>query len=365
MATNRYYLPSKALSFLARIHAEYVSDGKAMLAEILGTSRVFVVEETSDDHPYGGRYGHDVKLFMPPDQLIKIRIKEQKKIADEITADLNACAASCDNEFFRYVIFETENEDDSECQQSIPLFQRQMVNPEKLKIWKPDQVRLFISHRDAQKLHARSLAVALECYGISAFVAHDTIEPMSTWVNEILKGLQTMEIMLAFVTDDFHDSDWTNQEIGYALGRDVPIISLKLQTADPRGFIGGQQPLEGRFDEAAASATEIYGLIANRLGNRKRLQSALISAFVESTDFNETIIRFDRLNSVVDTPTDDELKRIVNGFRANSQLYKSFHLTNKNDRLIRLLEHCTPGRYEIKDRMISPVIIVEPDEIPF
>ena len=223
MAAN-HYLPSKAHSFLARIHAEHVSDGKTALSEseILAASRVFVVQEASYDNLDGGTYGHDVILFMPADQLGKIRIKEQKPIADEITADLNACAASYDNEFFRTVVFEANDEDDARYQQSIPILQRQAVNPDRLKIWKHGQIRLFISHRDTHKVQAKALGTALECYGISSFVAHDTIEPMSTWMNEILKGLQTMEIMLAFVTDDFHASDWTNQEIGYAWGETFP-----------------------------------------------------------------------------------------------------------------------------------------------
>ena len=69
---------------------------------------------------------------------------------------------------------------------------------------------------------ARRLGDALCAYGISPFVAHDTIVPMKTWQLEIEKGLETMEVMLAFLTDDFHQSTWTNQEIGYALGKSVP-----------------------------------------------------------------------------------------------------------------------------------------------
>ena len=364
MATN-HYLPSKAHSFLARIQAEHVSDGKTTLSDILDASRVFVVQETSYDNLDGGTYGHDVILFMPPEQLGKIRIKEQKPISDEICGDLNACAASYDNEFFRTVVFEANDEDDARYQQSIPIAQRPTVNPDRLRIWKQGQIRLFISHRDTHKVQAKALGMALEGYGISSFVAHDTIEPMSTWVHEIRKGLQTMEIMLAFVTDDFHASDWTNQEIGYALGREVPIISLKLQKEDPRGFIGSQQALKGRLEDVSASVTEIYGLIADRLGNGKRLQTGLISALIESPDFIETKLRFDRLESVTKSLTDSEVERIAHGFRTNDQMHNCTHLTSRYKRLKKFLEHCTGRRYEIKGLNISTVVINELDEVLF
>ena len=35
-------------------------------------------------------------------------------------------------------------------------------------------------------------------------VAHDTIAPMTEWRLEIMRGLETMEVMLVFLTDDFH-----------------------------------------------------------------------------------------------------------------------------------------------------------------
>ena len=98
--------------------------------------------------------------------------------------------------------------------------------------------RLFISHRDTHKVDAQDLADALKPYGISAFVAHDTIEPMTTWQREIEGGLATMEVMVAFITDDFHDSDCPNQEVGIALGKSVPVIPVKFERTDPKGFIG-------------------------------------------------------------------------------------------------------------------------------
>ena len=103
-------------------------------------------------------------------------------------------------------------------------------------LWSTTKIRLFISHRDAVKAHVHDLASCLYEHGINSFVAHETIEPDEDWQKEIRRALQSMDAMLAFVTDDLFDSIWTNQEIGYALARSVPIISIKVGKQDPAGF---------------------------------------------------------------------------------------------------------------------------------
>lgn len=103
-------------------------------------------------------------------------------------------------------------------------------------IWDPHRLRFFISHRDAHKVAAKQLAAELNIYGVSSFVAHDSIQAMSTWKNEIMKALQTMDACLCFITNDFYESEWTNQEVGFALARGVPIYLYSVDRTDPRGF---------------------------------------------------------------------------------------------------------------------------------
>ena len=226
-------------------------------------------------------------------------------------------------------------------------------------------IRLFISHRDEYKVQANQLARILESYGISSFVAHDSIQPMSIWQAEIIKGLETMEAMLAFVTNDFHESIWTNQEIGFALGRDIPIIPLKLQSNDPEGFIGIQQALKSSLDNATRIAPEICDLISQKLGNRQRLQSSLIRVFLKSQNFDDTRERFDRMKNVVNELSDSEVKGIVDGFRSNYQLHKSFHLTNSQNRLCQFLHDTTGKEFAVEGKVISCTSDSEEDDIPF
>ena len=53
-----------------------------------------------------------------------------------------------------------------------------------------------------------------------------------------------MEVLLAFITDDFHDSIWVNQEIGFALGRTADHPAEASETRSARIFSGDLQALK-------------------------------------------------------------------------------------------------------------------------
>jgi hypothetical protein len=110
------------------------------------------------------------------------------------------------------------------------------------RIWTDGQFRLFLSHKSEVKQQAHAVKEALQYYGVAAFVAHDDISPTMEWQEEIENALATMDGFVALLTWDFRDSNWTNQEIGYAVARGVPIIGLRLGL-DPYGFLAKFQAL--------------------------------------------------------------------------------------------------------------------------
>ena len=283
----------------------------------------------------------------------KITLSEEGYYRKDILKNLEKCK-DVEDEFFENVFFTCENEDDDEYQQAVSITDHPQVDPEMLDIWKSGQIRLFISHRDNHKKEARELADALENYGISSFVAHEAIGPMTTWRDEILKGLETMESMLTFITDDFHKSVWVNQEIGFALARNIPILSLKLENSDPRGFVASEQALRGELEYPADSALQIYKLLAEKLNNKNRLQGALITAFVESDDFSQTRKRFDLLDKATENLSEEEINRIIDGFSENEYLYKALYLINHYQRLVYFLERTTGKKYVIEKHKIIP-----------
>ena len=66
-----------------------------------------------------------------------------------------------------------------------------------------------------------------------------------------------MDAFVALLTEGFHDSLWTDQEVGFALSRGVPILAVRLGK-DPYGFIGKFQALSCDWADAPK---KIVGLL--------------------------------------------------------------------------------------------------------
>ena len=138
--------------------------------------------------------------------------------------------------------------------------------------------RLFISHISKHKLKATRLKEALARYDIAGFVAHEDIYPTLAWQDEIERGLLTMNAMVAVHTPGFSASHWTQQEVGFALGRGAKVISFEMGEV-PTGFIGKHQALPRRSRTAEEIAEEIDKLLMADPRTSARLQEAKDAAW--------------------------------------------------------------------------------------
>ena len=116
------------------------------------------------------------------------------------------------------------------------------------RLWPDKRFRLFLSHVSKHKLAVSKLKDELELFGISAFVAHEAIKPNLEWLREIELALRSRHALLALVTPDFHASVWTDQEIGWAFGRGVLVVPVRLGV-DPYGFAGKAQGISGVLEK--------------------------------------------------------------------------------------------------------------------
>jgi hypothetical protein len=126
---------------------------------------------------------------------------------------------------------------------TLPLPQTEPTSVEINRIWAPATLRLFLSHVSAHRDAVTLLKNVLLQYGISGFVAHEDIEPNLEWQVEIELALGSMHALCALLTPDFHQSNWTDQEIGFAFGRSVPVLSVRLGVS-PYGFMGKTKACE-------------------------------------------------------------------------------------------------------------------------
>src|SRR5207244_4904937 len=132
-----------------------------------------------------------------------------------------------------------------------------LVTPDATKrIWEDDGFRVFLSHKSDVKKETASLKERLRLFGISCFVAHEDIHPTKAWQDEIENALASMDGFVALMTENFHDSEWTDQEVGFAFARGVPMIAVRLGK-NPYGFIGKFQGLSSTWLIAAEEIVRI------------------------------------------------------------------------------------------------------------
>ena len=109
-----------------------------------------------------------------------------------------------------------------------------------------DKLVLFFSHsKDVQLI--LNIKHNLEKTGwIECFVAHEDInEGKEGWIEEIKKYLECCHCLVAFLSEDFKSSAYCEQELGFAVHRQIPIFPIKLDKQNnPYGFIHHIQATE-------------------------------------------------------------------------------------------------------------------------
>ncbi|MCY3751299.1 MAG: toll/interleukin-1 receptor domain-containing protein [Gammaproteobacteria bacterium] len=350
---------------LRRLRGHYYNKGETDLGDLIELSRFHIEPETHYDNWNGGTYGHDVLFFVPEEKMDSIDLDDQQQISNRITQDLNKVITDVENEHVNAVHIKLADESDPDYQKTFPFSRRPHPRPEDVGLWGDgNRLRLFISHLAEHKAIAHRITEAMEPFGVSTFVAHDNIKPMKEWQKEILNGLMTMEVMVVLLTDGIHKSVWTNQEIGFALGKGIPIICLKVGAQDPEGFIGSIQALKVSSEDIASLAPELFRALVKVIGQEERHKEILIEAFVSSKSYLNAMANLKRLTQVVYSLNDADINRIKEGYAQNDQLYNCAGIHNSRNGLIQYLERVTGKEFELKDREI---IEVKPytDDIPF
>jgi hypothetical protein len=187
-------------------------------------------------------------------------------------------------------------------------------------IWPKDYFRLFLTHTSAHKAEVGFLRDMLQIDGVSAFVAHADIEPTREWQDEIETALETCDALAAYMTPDFQESRWTDQEVGFCVGRAVLILPIKVGL-DPYGFIGKYQALQGAGKEALALAEEIGDILIAHPLTASRMAGPAVARFAQSYSFDNARKNFARLQKVPATAwTGEMLETAERAVGENNQL---------------------------------------------
>lgn len=142
------------------------------------------------------------------------------------------------------------------------------------RFWQDGYFRLFISHLVVHKVSVKRLKQELEKWGISAFVAHTDIEPTREWQLEIEAALFSMDALLAVLMPGFKESNWTDQEIGVAIGLRKLIIPAR-RGLDPYGFIGKYQGFQADGRTVGQVAEDVVKILLRNEKTRAQIVRGL------------------------------------------------------------------------------------------
>ncbi len=198
--------------------------------------------------------------------------------------------------------------------------------------WKAGYFKLFLSHIASFKKTTSILQSLLKKYGISAFVAHEDIEPTKEWQDEIEVGLQTMDAFAAILMDGFKESHWCDQEVGVAIGRGILIIPI-MRGLKPYGFIGKYQGIQAQNKQVGEVANAIFTTIVRSKKTRIKMVRVLSNLISQSTDINEAIEKIKILDTISDLPT-DILATLRQQITENHILIESQKLLNSINKLL-------------------------------
>ena len=362
---NSLRLPHEIERYVASLSQVYKINGQSFLQQLLTNARISI-EEYSYDNWDGGQYGFLLRLQVPDDIFAK-SINDKDKYEGDINEKLGKLI-KIPGEFIESVSIEMQLVEDENWREKsgLVLQPRKHIPDGALeRIWKPACVRAFLSHKAGHKAEASKLKGELEKYGISCFVAHKDIEPTKEWVQEIENALFSMDIFIALLTDDFHDSNWTDQEVGVAVGRHIFIIPVKTGK-DPYGFIGKYQALSGDGKDIAQVAKDIFNIIIKHPTTKEKIKRPAIQAFKNSSSYNESYFFLTEVLPNLEKLEKSQIEDVISAFNKNSQIYDCYSAQSV---LPNLLYKWTGDQYQIIDKELAKkppqTKPIARDDIPF
>lgn len=313
---TRFELPRKIEHILAALSNLYKNQKEKEKLAIIVNAQVRIVEGVDHDNWNGDIIGHDVILTIPEDLFVKI-VDYRSSIQNKICGDLNKFR-SCEDEYFSHVIFELEQPSERDWRLDSGVLEapkRTILPKASQRIWGDFGFKVFLSRVTAVKKETAVLKDKLRLFGIAAFVAHEDIMPTKEWQNEIETALEPMDGFVALLTEGFHESLWTDQEVGYAFARSIPMISVSLGR-NPYGFIGKFQGLPCSWENAPTEIAKLF------LKN-PRMVDAYIKALPKCRSFAEGL-ELSKLLPEIETLTVNQADEMVIAYNANDELNGCF-----------------------------------------
>lgn len=316
MPPPRYKLPARLEQCLASLSQTYAVSGERLLQEIIVNAGPSIDEGVEHDNLDGGVTGHAIVLSLSNEVFAKA-VKTKRKIQEQLRRDLNE-SHNVRGEYFSDVLLEAKQESSTDWRADSGLLASGKISPSvatQRAIWGPSGFRVFISHLSTHRNKTGEFKASLAEFGASGFVAHKDIRPTKEWEIEMKSALASMDCFVALMTEKFHESNWTDQEAGFAVARGVPIIAVNLGQV-PYGFLGKYQALTSTW------GTLIPDIIPF-LFEHDRMFGEFMKRLNTCNDW-DVANRMSKVFPAIKELGEDKVDALIQAYNTSSTLRKSF-----------------------------------------
>lgn len=199
--------------------------------------------------------------------------------------------------------------------------------------WEGEGFRLFLTHVAKKKRVAHDLKSHLRYFGVDAFVAHDDIQAGKEWQVVIESALRSCDALAGLLHDGFRKSDWCDQEVGFAIGRGIPVVPVQYDRL-PYGFFGSFQAVLNAGDLSTKQlAKQLVQLLLRDKRTSHKLAESIVRCLVDASSFDQANDLARMLSQDAPVVTHDQVKRLREAEQQNSQLQGAFHFSRHISRV--------------------------------
>lgn len=184
-------------------------------------------------------------------------------------------------------------------------------------------LHVFLSYNEDTEgeTAAALLRKALAEIHINAVMARHSIRPGADWERTIRTHLKNSAALVCVATAGFSTRPWCQQEIGWALGRHVPILWIRYGDAEaPTGFLASRQALiPEESEEPTVIARSVLRWLAEQPQIHASLADVLLSALERAKNYNEARSVAGLLAELTEL-TPDEWQRVEGAASSNNQV---------------------------------------------
>ena len=155
------------------------------------------------------------------------------------------------------------------------------------------------------------------------------IDPGTQWIAEIRAALGSCDALIALVSKEFKESDWCEQEVGWVLGRDIPVVPVRIDLT-PYGLLGAIQACKWPKTTTPATDLALETLnifLKDECTAEKTLESMVIGlenaeSFVQANAIAKALVD---LNVAL---TKTQMRRLKAAQKTNDQVRGAFNVAD-------------------------------------